>query len=269
MHRQLGGVFAKLDRADEHLESLETEVARFLYGNPYEVVGELNREESAWYFILRIHRAPPVRISTIIGDIAHNLRSALDHLVWQLVLASGGNPREQNAFPICLYRDTWRKAAPRRLAGLRSPTAVAEIQRLQPYLRRHASGAPVRHPLAVLNRISNIDKHRLMLPAIGALEGLGSEGWYAANQDVGDITDTLVLPLPGSTLKDKTPLVRVSLAGPLGDQPEVKMYGLKPFRVILGKGGLPPEEALGNIAAFIREDVLPRFERFIPSPAES
>jgi hypothetical protein len=42
------------------------------------------------------------------------------------------------------------------------------------------------------------------------------------------------------------------------------MYGLEPIRLVLGRRGLPPEEALGNIAAFIREGVIPRFERFFP-----
>ena len=262
MHQRLTGILGKLDRADEHLESLEIEVARFLYGKPYEVVGELNREERAWYFILRVYRDPPVRIATIIGDTAHNLRSALDHLVWQLVDSSGGTPSSRNAFPIALYEREWRDRAPNRLAELRSPSAVAEIQRLQPYMRRHATGAPTRHPLAVLNRISNIDKHQLLLPTVGIFEGLRSDAWYAGNEDVPGITDTLLLPMPGSTLKDKTPLVRLDLAAPLGENPEVKVYGLTPFRVVLGKRGKPPEEALGTIAAFIREDVIPRFERF-------
>jgi hypothetical protein len=108
VQQRLTGILAKLDRADEHLESIETEVARFLYGKPYEVVGELNEEDRAWYFILRVHREPPVRLATLIGDTAHNLRSALDHLVWQLVEISGGTAGTTNAFPITLYEKDWR-----------------------------------------------------------------------------------------------------------------------------------------------------------------
>jgi hypothetical protein len=38
-------------------------------------------------------REPPVEEwGVIIGDVVHNLRSALDHLVWQLTLANGNIP---------------------------------------------------------------------------------------------------------------------------------------------------------------------------------
>jgi hypothetical protein len=39
----------------------------------------------------------------IIGDALHNLRSALDHLYYQVVLACGGKPTKWTIFPI---RDT-------------------------------------------------------------------------------------------------------------------------------------------------------------------
>jgi hypothetical protein len=36
----------------------------------------------------------------ILGEIIHDLRSSLDHVVWQLVIANGSLPGYWNQFPI-------------------------------------------------------------------------------------------------------------------------------------------------------------------------
>ena len=42
-----------------------------------------------------------VEWSLILGDLLHNLRSALDHLAWQLVVDGGGTPSQDTNFPVC------------------------------------------------------------------------------------------------------------------------------------------------------------------------
>src|SRR5690606_21763862 len=39
-------------------------------------------------------------VSAIVGDVLHNLRSALDQLAWQLVLFDGGTPNQLTTFPV-------------------------------------------------------------------------------------------------------------------------------------------------------------------------
>jgi hypothetical protein len=104
------------------------------------------------------------------GEIMFNLRSALDHLVYQLHLRRWprANPArfdEISAFPICTSRGQWSgKAKKPRIAppgieqlGERDRRA---IHLLQPYRRRNDQWSSVRWTLAVLNALHNIDKHR-------------------------------------------------------------------------------------------------------------
>jgi len=125
-------------------------------------------------------REPPVEgWGAIIGDVVHNLRSALDHLVWALTLVNGHTPPavippkpqpgsewKDIRFPIYAFdfrkrypsgrRIPWRFKPPNSLWGVR-PALRADLQRLQPF--NHGKRAP-KMPLAVLDELWNIDKHR-------------------------------------------------------------------------------------------------------------
>jgi hypothetical protein len=89
----------KLARAAEHLESLNEEVASYLDSRPYEVVQETQPEGNP-LLVCKVNSLPPMRLSVLLGDFLHNLRSALDHLAWQLVLVNGSTPGKRTGFPI-------------------------------------------------------------------------------------------------------------------------------------------------------------------------
>jgi hypothetical protein len=103
------------------------------------------------------------------GDVIYDLRSALDHLAWQLVIANGGTPvtPEDNAgpstaFPI-FHSKEGAKGGPRppvSIAGGVNTAALAVIERLQPY---HRVDDPQLDPLWQLSELCNTDKHRLLL----------------------------------------------------------------------------------------------------------
>jgi hypothetical protein len=92
MGHSLEGVKLKIARAAEPLEVLRTECSAYLDSNPYEVVGH-DQPEGYTLLSFKVHRYPPLRLSVLLGDFLHNLRSSLDHLAWQLVLANGGTPK--------------------------------------------------------------------------------------------------------------------------------------------------------------------------------
>lgn len=73
------GVKLKIDRAAEHLEVLHQEVEAYLDDRPYEVVSE-PRPEGNPLLLCKVHQHPPLRLSILLGDFLHNLRSSLDHL---------------------------------------------------------------------------------------------------------------------------------------------------------------------------------------------
>jgi hypothetical protein len=80
----LSGVWAKVGRAEELLQTIDHEVGVFLnqYRNP--VIVQRDPDQLVDRFIWNIPDPPPDHIALLIGDVLHNLRSSLDHIVWAL-----------------------------------------------------------------------------------------------------------------------------------------------------------------------------------------
>ena len=114
--------------------------------------------EQVWVFRGKTPEAP-IEWSVRLGEIFHNLRSTLDHLVWQLVLANGENPGRQNAFPIVNAEVDWQNEE-RKLKGV-APDVKAMTRRLQPYTGGINLPFDV-SALWTLNSLCNIDKHRYL-----------------------------------------------------------------------------------------------------------
>jgi hypothetical protein len=108
--------------------------------------------------------------SLILGDALHNLRSALDHLATSLVIVSGGRPNTdvypRTQFPLFLDRlDKGDAIRDVTIKPKLMPAGEAILERTQPYNR---TDDPTRHPLAILNELSNVDKHRVVNLTQGA-----------------------------------------------------------------------------------------------------
>jgi hypothetical protein len=86
MARPLDGVEAKIARARVHLESLHRAAGRLFAEQPIRF--DLVPDGQEGWFLVRpdLVAEPPRSLGVGIGDVVHNLRSALDHLVWQLSL---------------------------------------------------------------------------------------------------------------------------------------------------------------------------------------
>lgn len=80
------GADAKLARAFEHLESLNTEIQRVLDSQPYPVGAHYKPEAAEIDLYALPAEFPLLAWGVRVGDCLHNLRSALDHIAWQLAL---------------------------------------------------------------------------------------------------------------------------------------------------------------------------------------
>lgn len=105
------------------------------------------------------------------GDAVHNLRSTLDHLVWQLRIANEGDPPDplpsdwrNLQFPICDSLSNFTDESNRRLCGL-GAQSVQYIQDHQPFMTPDPAD-PTKDSLVVLRTLSNVDKHRTPLLAV-------------------------------------------------------------------------------------------------------
>src|SRR5579885_274563 len=96
---RLRGVRAKIERAKHHVGDLQVLEAAFRQSNSYRFVAEKDAKSGYTRFRVEIRDHLPYEFSCVIGDAIHNLRTALDHLVWQLVLANKGKPNKRHAFP--------------------------------------------------------------------------------------------------------------------------------------------------------------------------
>ncbi|MDX5962687.1 hypothetical protein SIM91_05030 [Rhodococcus opacus] len=98
------------------------------------------------------------RGALLLGDVVHNLRAALDHAMWQVTPDTVRSARPTTVqLPICDSRkafETWKK----KQDGCYPEKVLEVLDTAQPF---HAPPEQL-HPLAILQYLSNTDKHRLL-----------------------------------------------------------------------------------------------------------
>ena len=82
--------WAKLRRASTHRGTLRGLADEFQASEPYTLNPEPGERPNEVAYRLRIRREAPAEISTVVGDVLHNLRSALDSLAYELAVQSKG-----------------------------------------------------------------------------------------------------------------------------------------------------------------------------------
>lgn len=165
----LDGPRARVGRAAEHFDEINAVIDAFVNSDPYLL--RLKRDPDGWFVsqIREITKGRPDQLGLVFGDFLHNLRSALDNLIWQLVIFNGHAPSGGtggNAFPIC---SSWPRFVDSmfRLRGV-SLEHVAFIEALQPYSGRNES---VHKALRIVHSLSNVDKHQIVHQSIAIPAG--------------------------------------------------------------------------------------------------
>ena len=154
---RLDRIRIKTEWAKEYIRNLERRIARFHDSNPYEVRAEKDAHSPNEILRIKLVRKIPDELACIIGDAVHNLRSALDHLVWQLVEAHGAMPPdERHMFPVSETLAKYQSAGSRRRIDGVHPGAVNLIDQSKPY----AGG---QGEFWTIHYLDIIDKHRLLL----------------------------------------------------------------------------------------------------------
>lgn len=265
------GIRAKLNRAEEHLNVLDGLIGSYFAEEPYRIAFEEWTEGDYWNYAVYLHVAafPPDEIwGPIIGDAVHNLRSALDHLAWNLATdqARAETPRRIE-FPIILDdpdKDAEARGKLKRLLGCLRPETHAVIDGSQPYKTGDSH-----HPLWLLQALWNTDKHRtlhttgfayILAANLSESSEYGYNGW--AWGPFGDRFDSENrTPLGGG----RTFIPALASAKPL--QHVMDTYEGVTFDVILGHtrrtispdepyGGLPIRQVLRRLQRYVIEDVV-------------
>ncbi len=181
----LRGAKLKLDRAHQYLDLLSRQIQSFIESNPYTFLLDPNPEPPHYLMRGYIKRLPPDEWGLIIGDFAHNTRSVLDLIVYQLSsLPSSHEDRAGLGFPIITKELNYPQASQRKLIGV-CDAQRAFITGCQPYHTRSSTHIPA---LELLQEINNADKHRVV-QTVGALasidnvcfRGAGGVGQWGSN----------------------------------------------------------------------------------------
>jgi hypothetical protein len=245
---ELDGPWAKIDRASEHLDSLAFGCRLFLKSKPYYVTADFDPEAGYHVVRLRVRQTVPLALSVVVGELVHSLRSALDQAVW--LIACRSNPVEKLwderiarkiAFP---FADCREKFQAHKLMAYITDDAKAVLDKAQPY-----QGTDQAMALAAVNRLWNIDKHRVVHGGLAAID-LANVRFVPRAVVIDQLADVRVDYRLRSDIpvEDRTEIARVSF-GPLpeGTDPshyppahatKVDVKGEPRARVVFGGGGV-------------------------------
>ena len=281
----LAGMRVKLERAREHLVTLNGAVSAFLERNPYELIEEHRRGGRELIIKVRVHETPPLAWSGVIGDCVQNMRAALEYLAWELAgLDAPGDPPSYTGFPIYLesrrYHATRRDGTPEPWSGLKKVERIGgeaqlEIEASQPFNDR-ATVLPgtspwvvpheatqqgwrviwQRHPLWKLEELAKPDRHTAL-----RLIGVPKMSYGTANPS-GSPQPKQVRYFRRDPVVDGAILTRYVFREPGA---KMRTTGLT-IRLQLQDQGEPRSwsviSALGDMLDHIDAKVVPRFERF-------
>jgi hypothetical protein len=158
----LFGASLRWERADKHLTEAHLLLVEFARGCEQHIVAEYDIKTDQNKILLPDLPPIPILLPLAISDAIHNLRAALDYLVYELAINDSGHIQEGTQF---LIEDCKADPADRSrgfdqrsktyLRGL-SVAHISAIERRQPY-----NGVAW---TKTLREISNPDKHRKLIP---------------------------------------------------------------------------------------------------------
>jgi hypothetical protein len=157
---RLAGPKLKVERAKCHITDLKEMLRAFFAENSYRIVTDRDTQTGENVFRVIREKPMPAKASAILGDIVHNLRAALDHLISDLVRANGRRPNGSNEFPIQQKAKNFKTHPTAKIAGV-SAKAERLITRLKPY----EAGNP---SLWKLHMLDVLDKHAGIIPVAAA-----------------------------------------------------------------------------------------------------
>jgi hypothetical protein len=146
----------KLSWAQGHLNDLNVAIGEDTKAGRFTAIAQRNTRSAEGGYEVGFPVPPDLRLKygLMAGDVLQNLRAALDHLAYRLAGNSAG--RHTQVPIMSSVTDYANKGVPMILGF--GNAAAAAVEQLQPY---HAEDYRT-DPLWRLNKMSNVDKHRLV-----------------------------------------------------------------------------------------------------------
>jgi hypothetical protein len=212
--RKRSGSWAKWERAKSHAETLGDQLAAasewespYGWTKRYRATPEAHRDGLEYRFYVEADELDTSDWALIAGDCLFNLRSALDHLVYELHVRSYRSivpPDMRSAFPIVSIRPTGKNGRAADPAKWREIKHLPYKQRraivhLQPYNRINDKYRKHRIALQSIDTLNNIDKHR-HLHVLQATALMTAVAWFGDPPAYGFRQHSFLdMPLVGKT----------------------------------------------------------------------
>ena len=161
----LRSAWIKWARGVEHQKDIAREMREFDLDDSYEYVQWDNLRNPAgdtlvrMYWRLRVKKPFPERWSILLGDVVGDFRAALDHAMFEAVLAHSGTPEHPQSIEFPIYPKDAKpfRDKKKQLEPLVAPQVWKMVETLQPF---HGGDRAHTSPIEILRWLSNRDKHR-------------------------------------------------------------------------------------------------------------
>ena len=152
---------ARFEHVSTRGQELADAITSWMSKEPVKGVYTIADNRLSWELRWRLSPPPPESWGMILGDAAHNLRSAMDNLLHFIAEREGATPSQlgQVQFPVVSDPAKW-KDAKRRISMLPERVQLA-VESVQPFNRPEAERPT--DGLAILSSVNNADKHRIAL----------------------------------------------------------------------------------------------------------
>src|SRR5277367_435406 len=154
------GIAEKLNRSNENIRNLESEIAAFFDESKYPLLSDDNQKVISEAVEYHRSRQIPPRFSILSGEIIHHLRSCLDHLIWHfsdVTYRETSKNRKFIEFPILEKPPSDVSTQyERKIQGITNTAVRSLIEECQPYKRPN----PNESLLLAVHSMDIVDKHR-------------------------------------------------------------------------------------------------------------
>lgn len=154
----LDQINVKINQAKIHLATLNLQIRAYIQAQPFTISTRRDPSTRRLHYFVQEVKPLPTDLSAVVGDVLQNLRSALDHVAYQLVLVgTSAEPSGHVYFPIADSMTAYERKRNNDLRGARSQ-AVRAVDGLRPYKDGNLT-------LWQLHKLNIVDKHRALITA--------------------------------------------------------------------------------------------------------
>lgn len=167
----------KLRQAGAHVERFAKEAADYLQSSRAGFNYVIDDEAGTIDVVLRADFDPPVGLGAIVGDVLHNLRSALDAIAWEACQRTGveltTKQQRRIYFPITWQPAQWEDAtkpligvSPDHLEPSSTCSRGTSTSRVDNWGVEIPTEFAKNEPLWQLNELAKVDRHRTLHPLL-------------------------------------------------------------------------------------------------------